>query len=643
MIIIIFLSIVLNSVSAESPYFFNCGKTKEALKIIQGAILNDSNSEGKKYSEMQKTYDESQAKLILYKGLMEIKNSYWLSNHELKKNINNKTLDQAEATTKKTIIAQETLDHLNKENDQLDLDKCSNQKTLLCASFKKIGSDQLREERRTAIGMVRNLKFIEKNNETVEEMKENLKDLPTLQDRRDTLKKIEELKFEIMAIKDCKIECERKRELIKQKKIALQNNIDSNDSKIKLIKAQEKVGNLSLFRNNSAVLNNQNNAKILIRRIKNSFIYARLRSNLRDKNRSKNDLKLFELDIKDIYQGAFKELGCKGKLNAKNIELCIEKGQHDPSLDRLIADEESNLSKITEKINSITDSPSHKDMINMKDSLISYNFHFCKSTRKEGVVKDFTICDPPKGLSNLGKLAKFAIDTGEVVAFMNDEQKIQGKSKKSIQNVMEVCSHPSNAKSVESLKILLCPKEALKLSKKRKEKSKGTSKATKKKKKEFNWDGLYKHNYVERDEYGRIISITRKPQTMDYLMPNLLRSMNEMAPVGAYYLSSQSYLDVMAEQAKQQNIINSYRSIAPTHTRLWDLGYRNFDPHYIGGPTPWFPGTTGIGSLGRTNTFGGMGVYIPYNGQYGGKWIQGQLNPLNYSTFQFGAQYTYGQ
>lgn len=642
--ILFFYLILLSSLRAESPYYFDCGKTKESLRMIQENILKDKNASGEKYADMQKQFDKSQAKLVLYKGLMEIKNSYWLSFSDLKKKVDEKGLDKAEKATKKTIIAEETLDHLKKNNKQLDLEQCPQKNTLICLSFTKIGSNTLREERRTTIGLIRNLRFVDSNESVIEDLKRGFQNFPSLQDRKESLRKLEELKFELKAMRDCKIECDKKQALLDEKKRSFQKQLKVETKKIQQIKNQEKVGNLSLLKNNTKLLNSKKASDNLVKRIKSSYIHAQLRAKLREKTRSKKDQDIFKFNIKDVYQNAFKDLGCKGQLTSNNINTCIEKQQHDSSLDKLIGQEEANLSKITEKINSLTKSPSHQDMINLKDSLISYNLHNCKETKKDGANKNFTICDPPKGLSNLSKIAKFALDTGEVVAYLDDEKKIHGNIKTSTHNVMKICSTPSNAKAVESLKVLLCPKQALKLSKKRREKNRGTKrKSSPREKKEFNWAGLYANNYVQRDDYGRIISIVKKPTTADYLMPNLLRSMNEMAPVGAYYLGSQGHLDVMAEQAKQQNIINSYRATAPLHTKLWDLGYRGFDSKYIGGPTPWFPGTTGIGALGRTHTFGGMGVFVPYGGQYGGRWIHGQLNPLNYSTFQFGAQYTYGQ
>ncbi len=638
---VLVLLILLNSISVNAQYYFDCGKTKSALEMIQKNILNDENKEGTKLSTMQDEYDSAQARLVLFKGMQEIISNYYRANRALKTEINEKTLDGASKATRKTIITEETLNRIKEKDSTLELEDCDkSSKELVCQSFDELGGNKYREDRRTAAGLTRNIRFVKNKGQTLKELKESSNQLPSLKDRKKALQLIDELRFEVQALKNCQTECENKRRLIQFKKDQLEKNISSAT---KEESPQEKVGSLHLLKNHSNVLGSSPTSKILESRIKNSVIHAQLKSKLRSNSRSKKDKKLFNLDLREVYQLAFTELGCKGELSENSINQCLDGLNSDDKLDKLIGSEEEKLSQITERINSLTNSPSHKDMVNMKDSLIAYNLKNCRETKKDGKIRDFTICDPPNPFNGLKKPTKFALDTGKIIAYLDNEEKTKNTTMKSTsQDLMSVCSTPSNAKSVESLKILMCPKEALKLSKKREEGKKGISKSYKKEEKEFNWAGLYANNYVERDEYGNIISIVKKPKTVDYLMPNLIRGMNEMVPVGTHYIASKSYLDVMAKQAKQQNIINSYRSISPYKTFLWDLGYRGFDPNYIGGPTPWFPGTTGIGSLGRTNTYAGMGIYIPYAGQYGGRWIQGQLNPLNYSTFQFGAQYTYG-
>lgn len=643
--------LLTNLAFSEGVFYFDCGKTKDSISILQKSILAKKSTSGQTFGELQKLYDQNQAKLILLKGIQEIKENHIRDMNELKPSSAEK-LRNAISSVRRLLVIEDVVDYLkdNKNAKSLDLENhCKENSNHLCDSFKRIGDQEQKDDRRAVIGFMRNYILTSDKEVTLTQISGYISvDIPPREDRRKQYQMLVQTQQKLVEVQSCKKSCTQKKNDFKK----LSSSLLQEKEKTQNLNNSDKLGNLAVLLKE---INEKEEPKgqwskskidFLEKRVKSNYAIANLKRKIRQNQRDPKDKDLFDLPIEEVYNKTFNEIGCNGNFSSSNLKSCLENGNLIKDLDKEIAELEAQKGEITGQINEINKAKEMKDLLDLKDSLLVYNFHNCKKSSRDGVEKNFTICNFNTSNSTLDGIHKFAFDTGKVLAKIDNTEGLEnGGIKSSTLKVMNICTSPKNDKAVESVKILICPKDALKISKKKDEKANPEKykkqKAAAQKKQSVDWMKFYSNNYVERDHTGRITSITKRPSTADFIMPHILRGMNEMVPVGVNYIASEKYLEAMGKQAEQQNIINSYREIAPQHAYLWDLGYRGFGNTFIGGPTPWFTGTTGIGALGRSNTLGGQGIFLPYQGQYGGKWIAGQLNPLNYSTFQFGANYTY--
>jgi len=640
---------------------------------------------GETVGSLQKSYDENMAKLILLKGLKEIKDDFWRSKGNLKlaeaekdklQELEKKLEDGIKASSKLLAMTDllEAMD--GKKPDLGSKDSGHFLKRIKKGCKKRSGElcDDLKRENSRHASMVRGFSTslkISGEISTKDLEKDFKEDLPTkeqitneLSVERDIQKDIKRLNRCLEKGDSCKPELSLVKEKVKdlnqalseyqglsenQKRIALEDtygDLQTFVDSMELKRTKEKLG---LDKKQKKTLDNLNN------RIKKNFEVANIRKKIRGEKFDPNEPpEVTEKSAKKIYKDFFKKVGCY------ELKKCIEKLGPDISLlEKEIAKFEDKIDDTKVNLDKVSQDKEFKNLEEMKALLTSMASDECRDLKTSKGHPGFITCDFDDTLiSPHYKVNKFAFQIGRVMAevdkdlFVDESTPKKEKEKK----LKKLCKkdYDLRAKIGQSSRLCYSLYPGLKKEKTSKKISRkfnnlflsDEEKIMKKcgpARRCMDWVAFYERYDVTRDETGKGVAVTKNPTWSELIAPELAKSVTTLLPVGLEMYTSDNYLKEMQNQAAHQMEVNYYRENWPIHTHFWDRGHRGFSDGYVGGPTPENPGVVGYGAIG--NPYQGVGDWNPYglSGALSGTMGLYNFNPYYYGNFQYGNTFSYQQ
>lgn len=665
-----------------------CSELKEKIKSISKKQLESKNSKGETLAEVQKNYDKNKAHLIILKGLKQIRDQYLLDLKKIKEPINTKMLKNKSSkkkleylkkeqnnikaglkSSKKLLATEELLKRPSKnvpfKKYLKDLESdCKSSKTSLCEGLKNEKNQVHKPTKNMIEGFYKAKKLVGAPTPDFYDLLSN--GIPGNDKRTEEILTIIKLENSIVRAQDCikenKNSCSKAIQKINPIKKELKNNLGETPYLRKLVERislLKRFGNLKTIEKTIERKSEKNSGvksrldkdliKGLEKKIQTQFTINKLNQNLRDNLKRSTRLrkipKISLYKLSPIYKDLFKKLDCPHIFKEENLLNCVKKFNKTPKdeLESLIQKAEVKDTALTLKVNEITKKSPHPSLNKLKGVLNFMALKSCKQEIQKSKLNknNFSNCMVENPGQPTQKIHRFSLDVGKVIAKLEPDLDVANFNNKIAKTqISKICGKKSSDKELEKLKSGICQD----LSKSHRGKKKNVSKRKKKKRKRkpINWVAMGEKYNIERNDQGQITRMYKWPGPADYFAAPLAKMVKELAPVGMNYYLSDPYLDKMGDQAYQQKVINESREIAPYHTYLWDMGYRDFPSGFTGGPTPMSPGTTGIGALGRGNTYGGQGIYQPYFGSNGYPNWYGMppINPLDYGSFQNGTNYS---
>jgi hypothetical protein len=657
-----------------------CQTLSKEIGRIQ-TIQNKHKAFGTTVKDIQKSYDQNMAQLILLKGLKEIKDDYWRAKGNLKISSVDKDkvlelqkkLEEGIKTSSKLLAMDDLLEESGGKRKPLEnefssefLDKikkgCKGKGSELCSDLKK------RERYPSMVrGFSTTFKIANgKNPKALGKLKEDLREgLPSKEKIKDELSLEREISRDIKRLNRCLAKgdaCGPELSLIKDKVKQMNQALDEDEAlqeNSRRIALEDKFGDLETLINTLELEKRKEQGNIskkqketlknLNKRVKKNFEVANIRAKIRgEKFNPKEPPEVTDKSAKNIYKGLFKKLGCK------KINQCLEKlGPGKSKLEKQIAKVEDKIDATKVNLDKVSANDEYKNLDEMKALLVAMAADECHEVKTEKGHPGFIKCDfDIKKASPHYKVNKFAFQIGRVMAevdkdlFVDEFTDKKEKEKK----LKKLCKKDYDMRASAGKSSAFCYSMFPDLKKKKLSKriSEGYNnlflsdeeKIMKKcgpAKRCFDWIAFWETYDVTRDETGKGVAVEKIPTWSELIAPNLAKSVNTLLPVGLEMYTSDYYLKEMQNQAAHQMEVNYYRENWPIHTHFWDHGYRGFTDGYVGGPTPENPGVTGIGAIG--NPYAGIGAWNPYG-------LSGSLynfNPYYFGNFQNGNTFTHQQ